>query len=114
MQDDTHSCTAADDPFEFPAHLKASEEFKEVLHQAKKHRQQVLSYSESRRLIDAEDFGVVVSSRDYYNSVRKEVPDKSSIVDRGEPIKNGVILLIMLVTEKFVNVFLDACHNYTE
>ena len=95
MQDDTHSCTAADDPFEFPAHLKTSEEFKEALHQAKKHRQQVLSYSESRRLIDAEDFGVVVSSRDYYNSVRKEVPDKSKprTIDA---------LLVMLEENSFV------------
>ena len=95
MQDDTHTYTAADDPFEFPAHLKASEEFKEALHQAKKHRQQILSYSESRRLIDAEDFGVVVSSRDYYNSVRKEVPDKS---------KSRTIdaLLVMLEENSFV------------
>jgi hypothetical protein len=95
MQDDTHSCTAADDPFEFPAHLKASKDFKEALHQAKKHRQQVLSYSESRRLIDAEDFGVVVSSRDYYNSVRKEVPDKSKprTIDA---------LLVMLEENSFV------------
>ena len=95
MQNDTHCCQPADDPFSFPAHLKASEEFKDALHQAKKHRQQVLSYSESRRLIDAEDFGVVVSSRDYYNSVRKEIPDKSKsrIID---------ILLVMLKKNSFV------------
>ena len=95
VQNGTHSCQPADDPFSFPAHLKASEEFKEALHQAKKHRQQILSYSESRRLIDAEDFSVVVSSRDYYNSVRKEVPDKS---------KSRTIdaLLVMLEENSFV------------
>jgi ABC-type phosphate transport system auxiliary subunit len=37
----------------------------------------VLPYSISRRLIDAEELGVVLLSRDYYNSVRKELPDKS-------------------------------------
>ena len=95
VQNGTHSCQPADDPFSFPAHLKASEEFKEALHQAKKHRQQVLSYSDSRRLIDAEDFGVVVSSRDYYNSVRKEVPDK---------LKPRTIdaLLVMLEENSFI------------
>jgi hypothetical protein len=61
----------------FPAHLKASEEYKEALYQIKKHREAVLPYSNNRRLIDAEDFGIILSSRDYYNSVRKEIPDKS-------------------------------------
>jgi MULE transposase domain len=66
-----------DDPFTFPAHLKASEEYQDALRQAVTHRSQVLPYSVSRRLIDAEELGVVLSSRDYYNSVRKELPDKS-------------------------------------
>jgi hypothetical protein len=85
----------ADDPFIFPAHLKASEEYKEALRQAKKHREAVLPYSDSRRLIDAEDFGVVLSSRDYYNSVRKEIPDKS------KP-KTIEALLVMLEENSFV------------
>ena len=37
----------------------------------------MLPYSVSRRLIDAEDLGVVLSARDYYNSVHKLMPDKS-------------------------------------
>jgi hypothetical protein len=67
----------ADDPFTFPKYLKSSKEFQKALRQAKKHREQVLSYSISRRLVDAEDLGVVLSSRDYYNSIRKEMPDKA-------------------------------------
>jgi hypothetical protein len=70
MQCDTHTGhILTDDPFMFPAHLKASEEYKEALRQAKKHREAVLPFSDSQRLIDAENFGVVLLSRDYYNSV---------------------------------------------
>jgi hypothetical protein len=72
-----HGHQPADDPFTFPGHLKASEEYLEAHRQAKKHRDQVLPYSVSRRLIDAEDLGVDLSARDYYNSVRKELPDKA-------------------------------------
>src|SRR5437763_16044981 len=43
---------------------------------AKKHREQVLPYSDSRRLIDAEKLGLILSSKQYYNLIRKEVPDK--------------------------------------
>jgi hypothetical protein len=43
---------------------------------SKKHRKQVLPYSDSRRLIDAEDLGLVLSSKQYYNLIRKETPDK--------------------------------------
>jgi hypothetical protein len=84
-----------DDPFTFPAHLKSSEEFQEALRQAVTHRSQVLPYSVSRRLIDAEELGVVLSSRAYYNSVRKELPDKS------KP-KTIVALLRMLEEQNFV------------
>jgi hypothetical protein len=78
VQCDTHEGhQLVDDPFTFSAHLKSSSEYQEALKQATKHREQVLPYSVSRRLIDAEELGVVLSSQDYYNSVRKELPDKS-------------------------------------
>jgi hypothetical protein len=44
----------ADDTFQFPGHLKSSAEYVEAIYQAKKHRQQVLPYSDSRRLLEAE------------------------------------------------------------
>jgi hypothetical protein len=85
----------ADDPFQFPGHLKSSEGFQEAIRQAKKHRQQILPYSDSRRLLDAEELGVIVSVKDYYNTVRKELPDKS------KP-KTIVALLRMLEDNEFV------------
>jgi hypothetical protein len=96
MKYDIHSGhKLVNDPFLFPAHLKQSEEFLKALRQAKKHREVVLPYSDSRRLIDAKDLGVIVSARDYYNSVRKEMPDKS------KP-KTIVALLRMLEENNFI------------
>jgi hypothetical protein len=96
MQNATHhGHQLVDDPFTFTAHLKSSEEFQEAQRQAKKHRKQVLPYSISRRLIDAEELGVVLSFRAYYNSARKELPDKS------KP-QTIMVLLRVLEDQQFV------------
>jgi hypothetical protein len=42
----------ADDPFQFINYLKSLEEFYKALYQAKQYREIVLSYLDSRRLID--------------------------------------------------------------
>ena len=62
---------------------------------AKKPQQQALPYSHSRRLIDAEEFGIFLSSRAYYNSIRKEIPDK----DKPHTIE---ALLISLHDQEFI------------
>ena len=77
VQNSVYSCIFTDDPLGvFLTHLKATEEWQTAYLILKKHREQVLSYSNSRRLIDAEDLGLVLSSKQYYNLIRKEIPDK--------------------------------------
>src|SRR5438045_9775078 len=77
VQNSEHSCALTDNPLGvFPAHLKATEEWQTARYMAKKHREKVLPYSNSRRLIDAEDLGLVLSSKQYYNLIRKEISDK--------------------------------------
>ena len=49
--------------FIFLTHLKTLEEYKEILHQAKKHREVILFYSNSWRLINAKDYGIKVGSQ---------------------------------------------------
>ena len=39
----------------------------------------MLSYSKSRRLVNAEEFGLVLLLRAYYNSIRKEMPDRNKL-----------------------------------
>lgn len=78
IQNSIHSCKLVEDPLSiFAAHRNATEEWQQAIQLARKHREQVLPFSDSRRLIDAEEFGLVLSSRAYYNTVRKEIPDKS-------------------------------------
>ena len=38
----------------------------------------MILYSESRRVLEAEEFSLTISAKDYYNSVRKIVPDKDN------------------------------------
>lgn len=61
----------AEDPFQFPARLKSLEEYLGIPWRAIGHRGRVVPCSVSRTLIDAGDLGVILSSRGYYNSVRK-------------------------------------------
>jgi hypothetical protein len=75
--------------------LRALRSIFRLFARAKEHRQQVLPHSDSRRLIDAEDLGVIVLAKDYYNTVRKEMPDKS------RP-KTIVALLRMLEDNGFI------------
>ena len=61
VQNKIHSCAFTHEPLGvFPAHLKATEEWQTARLMAKKHREQVLPYSDSRRLIDAEDLELVL------------------------------------------------------
>jgi hypothetical protein len=86
MQNDIHEGhELVDDPFIFPSHLKSSEEFQQALRQAKKHRSQALPYSVSRRLINAEELGVVLSR------------DTSGTTDR----TNNLLLLVPIKTAEF-------------
>ena len=36
-----------------------------------------MPYSDSRRLIDAKDLNIIISAKDYYNIIRKEISNKS-------------------------------------
>ena len=49
----------------------------------------MIPYSESRRVLEAEEFGLIISAKDYYNSVRKMVPDK----DKPETIDSLLVAL---------------------
>jgi len=87
---DHHGHTLIDNPLSIPAHLHSLEEYQAAKNTARKHRMAVIPYSESRRrVLEAEEFGLTISARDYYNSVRKMVPDK----DKPETIDGLLVAL---------------------
>jgi len=61
----------------FPCHRQALDEFQALIRTARKHRIAVILYSESGRVLEAEELGIMLTSREYYNSLRKLVPEKA-------------------------------------
>jgi hypothetical protein len=73
---DHYGHTLIDNPLSIPAHLRSLDEYQAAKDTARKHRMAVIPYSESRRVLEVEEFGLAISAKDYYNTVRKMVPDK--------------------------------------
>jgi hypothetical protein len=74
---DHHDHALIDNPLSIPTHLRSLDEYQTAIATARKHRIAVILYSESRRVLEADEFGLAISAQDYYNSVRKMVPDKN-------------------------------------
>jgi hypothetical protein len=73
MKCDTHNdYKFTDDFFQFFSHLKNFKEYMKVIHQTKKHQQQILLYSNNRRFINTEDFNIIMSAKNYYNIIQKK------------------------------------------
>jgi hypothetical protein len=46
-------------------------EFQAIRERAISHRTSVIAYSSSRRILESEEFGLYLSSKQYYNLIRK-------------------------------------------
>lgn len=90
-----HAHELSSNPLFFPRHRQALQEWQDLIRIVRKHRQAVIPYSESRRVLESEEFGITISAREYYNSVRKMVADK----DLPQTIDG---LLVALQEEGFV------------
>ena len=64
-------------PLSIPSHLRDLAEYQVAITTVRKHRQAVIPYSESRRVLESEEFGITLTARQYYDSVRKMIPDKN-------------------------------------
>ena len=68
---DHHGHEMAINPFIFPGHKERLEEFQALKTQARAHRVSIIPYSVSRRVLEcADEFGLRLTSREYYNIVR--------------------------------------------
>jgi len=59
----------------YPAHKRHLYEFQELLARATAHRNAQIVYSDSRRILESEDFAIHLSSREFYNTVRRQPID---------------------------------------
>ena len=71
-----HSHSLATNPLSFPHHQHSLDEYQALIHTARKHRVTVISYSGSRRVLEAEGSGLIPTAREFYNTVRDHTPDK--------------------------------------
>ena len=55
----------------YPRHLARTEEFKQAKATATQHREAIIAYSASRRVLESNEYGVTLTSKQYYNTVRK-------------------------------------------
>jgi hypothetical protein len=62
-----HSHDLADNPLSFPRHRQALDEFQALMRTARKHRIAIIPYSESRRVLEAEELGLVLTSREQWS-----------------------------------------------
>ncbi len=68
---DHHGHQLSPNPLVFPRHRERLDEFQALKTQARAHRLSVIPYSTSRRVLDSlDDFGLSLTSREYYNIVR--------------------------------------------
>jgi hypothetical protein len=64
-------------PLEYPSYRSSFEEYKALIHITIKHRIAVISYSDSRRILEAKKYRIIISAREYYNTVRKMISNNA-------------------------------------
>ena len=60
----------------FPRYLVETQEYREVLETARYYRLAIIPYSASRRVLESTEFGISLTHKQYYNSVRRIIPNK--------------------------------------
>ena len=66
----------SENPLSFHRHRQRLEEYQKAAAQARQHRSQIIPYLVSRRVLESEEFGITLTAREYYNSVRFKSVDK--------------------------------------
>ena len=60
----------------YSRHMTETKEYREVLQTASRHRIAVIPYSASRRVLEATKFGISLTYKQYYNTVRNTPPNR--------------------------------------
>jgi hypothetical protein len=73
-----HSHPLTDNALNYPRQLASLEEYQQLISAVKSHRIAVIAYSDSRRILDQDEaqFGIHLTKKQYYNSVRNSKPHR--------------------------------------
>jgi hypothetical protein len=82
-------------PLEYSFYRFSLDKYKTLIHTVIKYRIAIIPYSDSRRVLETEEFGIVINTREYYNTVRKMISNNvmPKTINR---------LLIALEKEEFI------------
>ena len=83
----SHSHPLSDDPLVYPSHKQSTAEYREQLVQTRVYREKIIPYSISRRVLEDEEYGLMITPREYYNQIRKMKADK----DKPKTIKSMLV-----------------------
>src|SRR5271154_2082035 len=67
------------DPLIYISHRHSVTEFCEELINIKTHREMIILYSISRRVLEDEKYRFIIIAKEYYNQVRKQPTDKNKL-----------------------------------
>ena len=67
-----HSHAYHPNPLSFTGHRKRTAEYKSLISVARQHRRAVIPYSASCRVLNSEDYSMILSSKEYYNLMRSQ------------------------------------------
>jgi hypothetical protein len=74
---DSHSHPLRADPLTYISHRQSTTEFREQLVNTKIHREKIIPYSTSMRVLEDEEYGLIITAKEYYNQVRKQPANKN-------------------------------------
>jgi hypothetical protein len=90
-----HSHALADDPLIYPLHMQSVDEWQAHAVASRQHRNKIIPYSVSRRILEDEEFGLTITAKEYYNTLRNLRPNH-------EKNKNMEATLVALDEASFV------------
>jgi hypothetical protein len=73
---DSHSHSLRADPLTYISHRQSTTEFREQLVNTTTHCQKIIPYSTSRRVLEDEEYGLMITAKEYYSQVRTQRADK--------------------------------------
>lgn len=76
MVNSHHSHELSLDPLSYLAHIQSLPEYKTQAAAARTWRTKVIPYSTTRRVLEDDEFGMLLRARDYYNAVRSQPVNK--------------------------------------
>jgi hypothetical protein len=76
VKNDEHTHMLVDDPLVYIKHRQSTREYQAQVSSTRVHRSKVIPYSISRRILEDDEYGLLITRQEYYNHLRNEPADR--------------------------------------